>query len=273
MNDCEDLSRYEDDITTSMGAWFAGKRVVFRGKDLFSQLADQSWMRVLLYGITGKLFTDNQVRLFESIWVISTSYPDPRIWNNGVAAMAGTARSTSGLGICSAIATSEAEIYGAKPIISVIDFLIKAKQEIDAGVDLEEIVAKSRDKQKIIPGYGRPIVDVDERIQPLKRRASELGFDKGEHFQLAFKVESILNKINPRIHMNAAAAFAGLSADQGLSSREHYYFMTLCFTAGMFPCMIDTFEKPAGTYLPLRCERINYEGAKPRNWDWFNPMC
>jgi len=266
MNNAEKLMEHEDNIKTFMGAWFAGERVVFRGKDLFTELAGEPWMRVLLYGITGKMFDDKQIKLFESIWVISTSYPDPRIWNNRVAALAGTARSSSGLGISSAIATSEATIYGMRPIVSVIEFLIKTKQELDEGGDLYNIIERTKRDRRIIPGYGRPIVDIDERIAPLKNMASELGFDKGKHFQLAFEIESILNDKHSRINMNVAAAFAGLSADQGLDSRQHYYFMTLCFTAGMFPCMIDTFEKPEGTFLPLRCDRIAYEGIEKRHW-------
>ena len=264
MNNSDKLYGYEDNITTSMGAWFPGERVVYRGKDLFTELADEPWMRLLLYGITGKIFNDNQVKLFESIWVISTSYPDPRLWNNRVAALAGTARSSSGLGIGSAITISEASIYGMRPIIAISDFLIKAQENKNNGGDLREFINKTKQERKIIPGYGRPIVNVDERIEPLKRTAKALGFDRGIYFRLAFEIESILKEQNISINMNVASAFAGLTADQGLSSREHYYFMTLCFTAGMFPCMIDTFNKPEGTFLPIRCDRIVYEGQEEK---------
>ena len=267
MNNSGKLFDYEDNITTSMGAWFAGERVVYRGKDLFTELADEPWMRLLLYGITGKIFNDNQIKLFESIWVISTSFPDPRLWNNRIAALAGTARSSGGLGITAAIAASEATIYGMRPIVAVSDFLIGTKRALDNGEKLEEIIDRTRKVNRIIPGYGRPIIDIDERIAPLKDIARNLELADGDHFRLAFEIEAILNKKNSRINMNVAAAFAGLTADQGLSSREHYYFMTLCFTAGMFPCMIDTFENPEGAFLPLRCNRIAYEGVKERAWN------
>ena len=50
------LLECEDHWVTDLGAWFPGERVVFRGKDLFQELGDSSWMGLLLYGITGREF-------------------------------------------------------------------------------------------------------------------------------------------------------------------------------------------------------------------------
>ena len=55
--------------------------------------------------------------------MISSSYPDPRLWNNRVAAFAGTARSTGHLAVAGAMAVTEASIYGGQPILKVADFL------------------------------------------------------------------------------------------------------------------------------------------------------
>src|SRR5919106_230924 len=84
----EQLFESEDHWVTSMGAWFPGERVVLRGKDLFHDLKDLSWMALLLFGITGRIPDERQVRLFEGIWALSTSFPEPRLWNNRVAALA-----------------------------------------------------------------------------------------------------------------------------------------------------------------------------------------
>ncbi|HFD13290.1 MAG TPA: hypothetical protein ENJ32_12610, partial [Crenotrichaceae bacterium] len=123
----------ENNWQTDLGAWFPGERVVLRGKDLFHELGDYSWMGLLLYGITGREFNEKQIRLFEGMWTISTSYPDPRLWNNRVAALAGTTRSTSVLGISAATAVSEASIYGRRPDIRTIDFLYRAKKQLSSG--------------------------------------------------------------------------------------------------------------------------------------------
>ncbi|MFC1684418.1 hypothetical protein ACFL0R_02970 [Pseudomonadota bacterium] len=250
-----------------MGGWFQGERVVFRGKDLFNELSDLPWMGLLLHGITGRFFTDKQIRLFEAIWTLSTSYPDPRIWNNRVTALAGTARSTSALAIGAATAVSEASIYGRRPDIRSIDFLFRTKEHLEDGGDLTNWITRELKERRGVSGYGRPVVRNDERLQPLMKIANELGLGDGSYTKLAFEVERILVHGRWRMYMNVAALIAALAADQGLSTREFYQYMILCFSGGMFPCQIDATAKAEGSFFPLRCNRISYEGKSRRNWN------
>lgn len=262
----KDLFKHEDHWVTNMGAWFPGERVVFRGKDLFHELRDLPWMGLLLYGITGRIPDEKQIRLFEGIWTLCTSYPDPRLWNNRVAALAGTVRSTAALAIGAANAVSEASIYGRRPDIQAIDFLMRAKCQLDKGADLEEFVKKELRKYKTIPGYGRPITRKDERIEPLLALAKELDFTQGSYVKIAYATEEILLKGRWRLYMNIAALTASLAADQGLSRREYYHYATLSFSAGMLPCYVDALKKPEGAFFPLRCDRVKYEGRPRRIW-------
>lgn len=261
------LAEHEDCWKTTMGLVFPAERVVFRGKDLFNELKDMKWMELLLYGITGRQFTENQIRLFEGIWVLCTSYPDPKIWNNRVAALAGTARSTATLGVSAAIALSEATLYGRRPDIRSIDFLIRTKKQLDDGAQLDQIIRSELKQYRGIMGYARPLVNSDERISPLMKLANELGFGKGQYVQLAFDVEDVLQKKRYRMKMNVAALIAALAADQGFSPREYYLYMVLSFTAGMFPCFIDTDSRSEGMFLPLSCDHISYDGPPPCTWD------
>ena len=98
-------------VQSRVGGCFMGSHVVFRGKDLHAELGDASWLDLYLFGITGRRFSSAQLRLLEAMWVY-TSYPDARIWNNRVAALAGSARSTGNLAISAALAASEAAIFG-----------------------------------------------------------------------------------------------------------------------------------------------------------------
>ena len=262
----EQLLENEDHWVTRMGLSFPGERVVFRGKDLLNDLKNMPWMGLLLYGITGREFNESQIRLFEGIWVLSSSYPDPRLWNNRVASLAGTARSTGSLGIGASIAVSEASIYGQRPVIRCIDFLQRTKIKLDAGAELAGLIHEDIRKYRGIPGYGRPIVSRDERIAPMIKLAEEVGLSGGAHFKLAFQVDEVLAEKRLRMRMNIAAVGAALAADMEFSSREYYMFTIMCFTAGMFPCMIEAGEKTEGTFLPVRCERIAYQGIPRRVW-------
>jgi hypothetical protein len=266
MRGAKQLFESEDHWVTVMGAWFPGERVVLRGQDLFHDLKDLSWMALLLYGITGRIPDERQVRLFNGFWTLCTSYPEPRLWNNRVTALAGTTRSTAALAIGAANAVSEASIYGRRPGMRAIDFLLRTKEQLDKGQDLSELVRTELKKYKRIFGYGRPIIGQDERIEPLMALAKELGFAEGPYVKLAFAVEQILLRDRGYLHMNIAVLLAALAADQGLSRREYYHFMVLCFSAGMFPCYLDAMNKPEGTFFPLRCDRVAYTGKPYRIW-------
>ena len=266
MSKIKKLIDCENNLSTDKGGSYPGKRVVFRGKDLFSELNTSSWMEVLLLGITGRVFTPNQVKLFEGMWVITASYPDPRIWNNRVTSLGGSTRSTGNLAIGAAISVSEATNYGQRPLIKAIDFLYDCNKHIDKGLDLNQIVFAELEKQRMLSGFGRPIVNKDERIKPLFEFARKLGFGDGKYVKLIFEIEELLQKSKYKFTMNAAGLDAALAADQGLTPREFYNFMTLCFTAGFFPCYIDATEKDIGSFYPFRCNRVLYQGIDKRKW-------
>jgi hypothetical protein len=265
VNGPELLAEYEDNWVTAMGAWFPEGRVVLRGKDVLSDLGHRPWMEYLVYAITGRESSE-LARLIEGIWAISCSYPDPRIWNNRIAALTGTARSTGVLAIASAVAVTEATVYGLKPIKGAMDFFYRADAKLRQGQLLADVIRAELKKYRVVSGYGRPIVDADERILPLLRFAKALGQHDGHYVQLAFRVHDYLKNSRYKYQINVAALAAAILADQGLSPEELYNLATLAFVAGMFPCYIDTREKPEGAFFPLRASRIHYAGAETRRW-------
>ncbi|MCB1667912.1 MAG: hypothetical protein R3E73_11870 [Porticoccaceae bacterium] len=259
------LAHYEDNWETDMGAWFPGERVVLRGKDLFSEFGESSWMEYLLFIVTGKR-NPELANLIQTIWVLSTSYPDPRLWNNRVASFAASSRSTGVLALSSGVAVSEATIYGLKPIKGATDFFIRVKKKLQQGDFLEEIITDELVKYKSVYGYGRPMVAQDERVVPVLMLAKRLGFDKGEYLDLAFDVEKILSEKH-RMKINIAAVYAALMADAGLSAIEAYYMASLSFTAGMLGPFVDALDKPEAAFFPLSVNRLRCSGfTETRKW-------
>lgn len=258
----------EDNWITEMGAWFGGDRVIFRGKNLFTDLFDKSWMEVMLYGITGREFSTEQIRLWNSLWVLCASFPEPRIWNNRVAALTGTAKSTGALAISASTAVSEATIYGKQADFAAFEFITRANQLISKGQSLDEILeTEIKSKHAIPPGFGRPMISVDERIPPVIKLAEELGFDNGAHFKIAIELDKLLVEKRRRLRLNIAGLAAALAADQGLTRREYYYYVLLAFSAGNLACYIDAMDRDPGSFFPLRCERIAYKGIPHRKWE------
>lgn len=259
------LEQHAGKLKTGAGAFFPGERAVFRGHDLHASLQGMGWLELYLFGSTGRRFTPQQVSVVQALWCY-TSYPDARLWNNRVAALAGSARSTGNLGITAAMAVSEAQIYGRGVDMRCIEFLSRAKMQVDAGVDLKELVHAELKQKRGIAGYGRPIVSGDERIAPMMTLVRKLGLDGGPHIRLAYKVEKILLAGRWRMHMNYAALAASLCADSGMSPHEYYFASIMAFVAGMPPCYLDAVEKPEGLLFPIPCRMIAYEGVTNRRW-------
>ena len=262
------LIERENNWETELGAWFPGDTVIMRGLDLFDDLGHMDWVEMWYYSVTGRFFTKKQIELFSRIWVTCTSYPEPRIWNNRVATLAATTRSTAMLALASAIAVSEGRIYGGQANIGSVDFITRAKRRvIDEGEKLEDFLKSEVRRLRQIPyGYGRPVINGDERVPRVLKLAEELGFDDGEHVRLALRVEQALNKLRYRAKINIGGLTAALLADQGISPKEFYYQAGVIYSAGMMSCYTDAVKKPAGTFFPLRCESIEYSGAEPRKW-------
>lgn len=261
------LAESENRLETELGAWFAGERVVYRGLDMFTELADARWMDLFLLGITGRRFSDAQVTLFERLWSLSVSYPDPRLWNNRICALAGSARSTAALAAAGATAVTEARIYGGQANFGAIRFIQSLLRAVQNGSELRATVESTLRAQRHIPGYGRPLVAVDERIAPVLSMARSLGCADGEHLDLALKVDSLLREGRWRLAINVTGLAAALAADQDLTPRQYQMYVALAFGAGFMPCYADAAERPQGTFFPFSCRRITYTGRSARDWD------
>jgi hypothetical protein len=252
-------------IKSRMGAFFPGSHVIFRGHDLHAELKDMDWLELYVFGITGRRFSPNQLRLMHAIWTY-TSYPDVRIWNNRVAALAGSSRSTGNLGIAAALAVSEASIYGRGIDMRAITFLLRTRQQMDQGIDLLDCITAELETNRSIAGFGRPVINGDERNPHMLALAARLELDRGPYLRLALDIEELLFKGRWRMKMNYGAVAAALAADLGLSSKEYYLVVFPAFLAGMPPGFIEASEYPEGTLYPMACADILYEGQPKRTW-------
>lgn len=258
------LGQYAERMKSGVGACYPGSHANFRGHDLHAQLRGMDWVELYLFGITGRRFSPAQIRLVHAIWVY-TSYPDARLWNNRIVALAASSRSSSNLGMSAAIAVSEAKVFGGQAGFQSMQFLLRANAAVQNGTGLRDFVLEEMQKRRIY-GYGRPINSKDERIPWMMALVKELGLTPGPHVDLAFAVEEILVAKYPQLQMNYAALHAALMADMGLSLREYQLLRVPTFMAGMAPCSVDAAGNPVGTVFPTPCDAICYVGVSKRPW-------
>jgi hypothetical protein len=251
-----------------MGGCFPGERAVFRGYDLHTEFRDAEWMDLYIFSITGKRLSTAQLAVLQSVWVY-TSYPDPRLWNNRVAALTGSARGTGGQAVAAALATSEAALYGRQPDITIADFLARARRRTENGEVLTDVIREELARHKRLLGYGRPVatLEVDERIPVTLARMDREGVEAGPHLKLAFEIETALSAVAGRpLPMTYSAMVTAIPLDMGFTPLECYLYLLPCFVAGMTPCYLEALERPEGATFAMRCERLRYDGPPRRLW-------
>lgn len=263
------LEQYEGALPTSVGKCFPSERTVFRGLDLHTEFKDADWIELYIFSIVGRRLPASQLKVLQSVWVY-TSYPDARLWCNRVVALTGSTRGTGAQGLGAGLASSEAAIFGRQPEIGAADFLVRAKAELDAGKDLEQIVREELKRHPRIMGYGRPVAAayVDERIPITLAMMEREGMAMGPHLTLAFAIEDMLEKVvGRRLPMTYSSVVVAIPLDLGFSPLECYLYMQPSFVAGMIPCYLEALDRPAAATFALRCDRISYQGPPPRRWE------
>ena len=262
----EKLLRAQEIWESSVGASYPGVGVEFRGHDIFDKCKNANWLSMFYFSATGRELSENAEKFLNGVYSMCFSYPDSRIWNNGIAALAASTRSTAQLGVCAASAASEADFYGGRAVLQSVDFILRAKLMVDSGEDVFEILSQEKNKNEYVYGYGRPIVPEDERVLPTIDLLKELNLFDRPHVQLALKLDEHLKAEGSNFRLNVCGLFAAFCADEEMAPQDAYYILVVCYSVGMIACYVDSLEKSEGHFFPFQCSSINYSGSHNREW-------
>lgn len=262
----KNLEDFEEIWKSAMGGSIPGERTIFRGRDVFSEFKNWSWIKMLYFCVSGREPTKEAESFLNGLYCMCFNYADPRIWNNRVATLAATSSSTAQLGVCAASAVSEAKIYGGPPVARALKFLLEAKNKFDGGESVKYIVEKELNENGVLFGFGRPVNNKDERIKPAINLLKELNLLERPYVQFAIKLEQELKNSKSEIGFNIGGIMAAFCADENLSAKELYQLMVVCFYVGQLACYIEAEDKPVGSFFPWRCEKIKYSGEPERDW-------
>jgi len=248
------------------GGWVMGEAVYSHGYNMMEELVGQySYMQVVILNATGRMVTKELAEWIDTVH-ICLSWPDPRIWCNQIGALGGTARCSVVAATAAGMVAADSRIYGGKTLIGGLEFIQDAFLAFEQGVSVESLVKTECDKhagKPYVMGYARPIAKGDERIPAMERVTKALGFEQGKHLDLAYEIEKILMRDFDE-GMNINGYMSAFLSDQGLSPIEVYRIFTTFVTSGVTACYVDAAEKPADSFLSLRCDDIDYQGKPHR---------
>lgn len=225
-----------------------------------------SYFQVMMLNILGKL-PDRRLADWLEALHICLSWPDPRIWCNQIGALAGDSRTTATAASISGILAADSVMYGQYTFIKGAEFIQTALlRHTQLGLTAADIISmevqRNNGKMKIM-GYARPLASGDERIAAMERVTKQLGFKQGDHLHLAYEIEKYLQR-NYSESMNINGYMTAFLSDQGLSPENIYRICALLVASGVTACYVDARDRPAGSFLPLRCDDIDYQGKPPR---------
>jgi hypothetical protein len=261
------LNNNRNIIRSSTGGWRVGQGVYSHGYSMLDELVgEKSYFQIMILNATGKLVERRLADWSEAMYGC-LSWPDPRIWCNQIGALAGEAKTSVVVGTTAGIMAADSKMYGMYTILDGIEFIQSALDKYNNNQTPAEIInnniKKNRGKLNIT-GYVRPVAKGDERIEVMERVSRQLKFDDGPHIKLAYQIEDEIKKRFGE-GMNINGYVAAFFSDQGFSANEVYQIFSTVVMSGVTACYLDTLQKPNDSFLPLRCDDIEYLGHEKRN--------
>jgi hypothetical protein len=252
--------------TSKGGRWIIGKGVTSHGYSLLDDLVGHAgFFQVLIMHVTGRLPERRLADWFEAAF-LCLSWPDPRMWPNCIGALGGSARTSPIAAVCLGTLASDSGIYGPGTAIPAANFIVSALNKKKAGYTVEQIItdkSQAHAGELKAPGYIRPFAKGDERVEHMQRVSDALGFPIGPHLTLAYEIQDYLFEEYGE-SMNLAGYMVAFLSDHGLSSNDIYRVCSLCVTAGVHACYAEAADRPPESFLPLRCDDIEYTGKQER---------
>lgn len=261
-----DLDRRRGKIISATGGWFPGKGVFSHSYSMLEELVgEKTYFQILILNATGRLVEKPLADWIEALYGC-LSWPDPRIWCNQIGALAGAARTSVMSATAMGSLAADSRIYGVLPLLESVAFIQQAltnhKQGMTPAQIIDNAFAACTGKPYIM-GYRRPIAKGDERLVVMEQVGRKLGFTIGEHMLLAYEIEKdLLQRIDEGMNINGY--MSAFLADQGFSADECYQMFSMLVASGVTACYLDTYKRPPDTFLPLRCDDIDYQGAAKR---------
>lgn len=268
-----DNTKYWDDrnkhIFSQVGHWQGGVDVTIEGYSLMNELmGNVSWIQLVVLNATGKL-PSRAVADWIEVCFMGLSYPDSRIWCNQISAYAGDTNTSVVAAASSAILAADSRAYGGSQARYLsMAFQDKAFKQFEAGNSMADILmgAKFTKGKPIITGFARPIDREDERLVPFAKIQQELGIEVGPYLRFAKELSTYLDT-HYNLSMNCGGYASAFLLDHGFTPEEGYKLSAFAVISGAVACFRNLEGQPSNSFLPLKCNDVEYQGKAIRTLD------
>lgn len=253
-------------IFNKVGYWKGGEDVTIEGYSLMNDLMGKvSYMQLHMLNATGKLVEKNIADWVE-VCLMGLSYPDSRIWCNQIAAYSSDTHSSVVAAAATSILAADSRAYGGSHARKIsMAFQYQAYSKYLAGFTIDKIVkeVKFTKGKPIIVGFARPVDRDDERLKPFAEIQKKLSIPQGEYLTFAIKLSSHL-KEEYNLSINCGGYASAFLLDQGFTPAEGYQINAFAVVSGAIACFRNQEEQPSNSFLPSKCEDIDYQGVQIR---------
>ncbi len=253
-------------IYSSVGHWQGGKDVTIEGHSLMNDLMGKiTLMQLNILNATGKL-VETKIADWIEVNFMGLSYPDSRIWCNQIAAYAGDAETSVVAAASAAILSADSRAYGGSQTTQTgMLYLKEAYLLFTKETSFKNILAKIPFKKNkpMIVGFARPIDKDDERLEFYKKAQKDLKIEIGSYLQFAFKLSDYLFK-HYQLSINSGGYAAAFLLDQNFCPEDGYKIKAFAVVGGAIACYRNIENQPSNSFLPKKCEDIDYIGPAKR---------
>ncbi len=271
LQDIGTLRFWQQKAWSGLGGVNQDQSVTLAGYDLFTELAGKISLAGCLHLYFKKKLPSPEVERLLSAIITATIYPDIRIWPNRAVAFCAANNTGYAAGVCSGLMGIEGLMFGGNCVAACFKFLTDLEQASNDGKSIENQISRLKSGKIKIPGFGRPLVNGDERLRPILQVAKECRLSDGKWLTLGRKVETLLEK-NYGITMNAAGLMACLLADMDFSYSEILAFGTFAPVISFFGILNEHSDSGASPIFPLAIADIEYRGPFPEDFSKGNRL-
>ncbi len=255
--------REDGPLMTHVGRALWAEHLLF-GKNMYRDIVPLGAVQLLPLFIGGITLPPAEAEVF-SRFCVCTCITDPHIWPLKIARL-GSSYGRMVPGVVTGALLQESSRIGAAPTSGSAHWLLALIAEV--GADPSDAVLFERlehiiTTQKLLPGFGVPFRDVDERVEAVRRVVNEAGFENRPHWKLFVRVAHWI-ALNKRIAPNLASATAALLLDLGFAPDDTGTVIFILVLLTQFANAVEGAKQAPRLMRALGEETVVYAGEPPR---------